>query len=62
MLEFIVLGQIPGTNIYVSFEWVALCAAGLAIVVAASYIRFTSFKAQVNKIHAQQTAIAAQTI
>ncbi len=35
MLEFIVLGQIPGTDIYVPFEYVAVVFAIFLIVIFA---------------------------
>ena len=27
MLEFLVLGQIPGTQIVITFQWVLICAS-----------------------------------
>lgn len=35
MLEFIVLGQVPGTDIYVPFEYVAIALAMIIIAVCA---------------------------
>ena len=44
MLEFIVLGQVPGTNIYLPFDWVIgaiaiISMAGLSLALYKSLIR-----------------------
>ena len=32
MIEFIVLGKIPGTEIYLSFNWLLVIVAGLLLM------------------------------
>lgn len=56
MLEFIVLGQIPGTNIYLSFTAVIILAV-LAIIAKAS----VTVKRYIHEYH-KQLAIKAKTI
>ncbi len=40
MLEFIVLGQIPGTSVQISFNWVLIIAASLLSFVEMRKIYF----------------------
>lgn len=61
MLEFIVLGQIPGTNIYLSFKWVAMIIVIAIIVGGITTMKF-SLRNEVKKFHIQQALILAKTI
>lgn len=62
MLEFIVLGQIPGTNIYLSFTEVALLVVGLSLAVSAFAIMHSMTHLQLKKIKSKQALIFSRTI
>lgn len=63
MLEFIVLGQIPGTNIYLSFEAVSLVAGGLVyMALVVKLAKKIGWRAVLKRFRAKQVAINVQTI
>lgn len=62
MLEFIVLGQIPGTNIYLSFSTIALMfIAAIIIVTAYNYNRRHNLVQKVKAVR-EQDLINSQTL
>ncbi len=62
MLEFIVLGHIPGTNIYLSFTDVALFIVGLSLVISTYAIIRSMVRIQLKKIKSKQALIFSRTI
>lgn len=62
MLELIVLGHIPGTNIYLSFESVAIIVAGFILIVGMMELARYEWRAQLKDIQAKHALIFARTI
>lgn len=57
MLEFIVLGQIPGTNLVVTFKWVVIAAAFLVVCLPIFLANLHRFRKLIRHIQ-QVTEIA----
>lgn len=62
MLEFIVLGQIPGTEIYLSFEMIMLISISLIMIYFGHRMAKTAWRAQLDDIRQKQYLIFRQTI
>lgn len=60
MLEFIVLGQIPGTNIYLSFETVALISLSLLYIAAIGKLAKIGWRAEFKKLRDKKDAIVTR--
>lgn len=62
MLEFIVLGQIPGTNIFLSFETMTHITAGLALFAAVLVLAKLGWQTELENFRVKQALILARTI
>lgn len=62
MLEFIVLGHIPGTDIYLSFETVALVAGSFCLAFTVYKSVTFGWRTQLKKFQEKQATIAAHTM